>query len=88
VLIQAFLALAAGSYLSTVEVNELLGLSSKTLENQRRIRLNTIAKLNQTIQFYFKIEKAIERHVSQEDKRQSRYSLKAEAVKALNAYFQ
>lgn len=88
VLIQAFLALAAGSYLSTVEVNELLGLSSKTLENQRRIRLNTIAKLNQTIQLYFKIEKAIERHVSQEDKRQSRYSLKAEAVKALNAYFQ
>jgi hypothetical protein len=50
--------------------------------------LNTIAKLNQTIQLYFKIEKAIERHVSQEDKRQSRYSLKAEAVKALNAYFQ
>ena len=88
VLIQAFLALPSGSYLSTVEVNELLGLSSKTLENQRKIRLNTIAKLNQTIQLYFKIEKAIERHVSPEDKRQTRYSLNAEAIKALNAHFQ
>jgi len=71
-----------------VEVNELLGLSSKTLENQRKIRLNTIAKLNQTIQLYFKIEKAIERHVSPEDKRQTRYSLNAEAIKALIAHFQ
>ena len=87
-LIQAFLALPTGSYLSTVEVNELLGLSSKTLENQRKIRLNTIAKLNQTIQLYFKIEKAIERHVSPEDKRQTRYSLNAEAIKALIAHFQ
>lgn len=87
VLIQAFLALPTGSFLSTVEVNELLGLSSKTLENQRKIRLNTIAKLNQTIQLYFKIDKAIERHVSPEDKRQARYSLNAEANKALSAYF-
>lgn len=87
-LIQAFLALPAGSFLSTVEVNEHLGLSTKTLENQRKIRLNTIAKLNQTIQLYFKIEKAIERHVSPEDKRQSRYSLNAEAIKVLNAHFQ
>lgn len=88
VLIHAFLALPAGSFLSTVEVNELLGLSTKTLENQRKIRLNTIAKLNQKIQLYFKIEKAIERHVSPEDKRQSRYSLNAEANKGLSAYFQ
>lgn len=87
-LIQAFLALPAGSFLSTVEVNEHLGLSTKTLENQRKIRLNTIAKLNQTIQLYFKIEKAIERHVSPEDKRQTRYSLNAEAIKVLNAHFQ
>ncbi len=88
VLIHAFLALPAGSFLSTVEVNELLGLSAKTLENQRKIRLNTIAKLNQTIQLHFKIEKGIERHASPEDKRQTRYSLNAEAAKALRAYFQ
>lgn len=88
VLIHAFLALPAGSFLSTVEVNEFLGLSAKTLENQRKIRLNTIAKLNQTIQLHFKIEKGIERHASPEDKRQTRYSLNAEAAKALRAYFQ
>jgi hypothetical protein len=56
------MSLDSENYLSTVEVNELLGLSGKTLENQRRIRLNTIAQINQKIQLFFYIDKAIERH--------------------------
>lgn len=85
--LEALLALDSGKYLSTVEVNELLGLSGKTLENQRRIRLNTIAQINQKIQLFFHIEKAIERHTSPEDKRLTRYSLKSAALKALKSRF-
>jgi hypothetical protein len=85
--LKALMALDAENYLSTVEVNELLGLSGKTLENQRRIRLNTISQLNQKIQLFFQIEKAIERHISPEDKRLTRYSLNSAALKALKSRF-
>ena len=81
------MSLDADHYLSTVEVNELLGLSGKTLENQRRIRLNTIAQINHKIQLYFHIEKAIERHTSPDDKRLTRYSLSGVALKALKNHF-
>lgn len=85
--LKALMSLDSESYLSTVEVNELLGLSGKTLENQRRIRLNTIAQINQKIQLFFHIEKAIERHTSPEDKRLTRYSLNSSALKALKSHF-
>ena len=86
VFLQALMALSGDSFLSTVEVNDLLGLSTKSLENQRRIRLNTIAQINQKIQVYFKIKKAIDRNPSPEDKRLSRYALTSEAMKALKGY--
>jgi hypothetical protein len=85
--LKALMSLDSENYLSTVEVNELLGLSGKTLENQRRIRLNTIAQINQRIQLFFHIEKAIERHTSPEDKRLTRYSLNSAALKALKSRF-
>ena len=85
--LKALMSLDSENYLSTVEVNELLGLSGKTLENQRRIRLNTISQLNQKIQLFFQIEKAIERHISPEDKRLTRYSLNSAALKALKSRF-
>jgi hypothetical protein len=84
--LKALMALDSENYLSTVEVNELLGLSGKTLENQRRIRLNTIAQINQKIQLFFHIEKAIERHTSPEDKRLTRYSLNSTAIKVLKGH--
>lgn len=86
VFLQALMALSDDSFLSTVEVNDLLGLSTKTLENQRRIRLNTIAQINQKILVHFKIKKAIDRNPSPEDKRLSRYALSNDALKALKGF--
>ncbi len=87
VLLKSLVSLSPGCHLSTVEVNELLGLSTKTLENQRRIRLNTISQLNQKIQLFYQIDQGVERHASPDDKRQSRYSLSPEAYKRLKEYF-
>ncbi len=86
-LLKSLMDLTADSFLSTVEVNEILGLSGKTLENQRRIRLNIIAQVNQKIQLFFQIDNAIERHPSPEDKRLSRYSLNSAALKVLKNQF-
>lgn len=88
VLLKSLLSLSPGCHLSTVEVNELLGLSTKTLENQRRIRLNTISQLNQKIQLFYQVDQGVERQASPDDKRQSRYSLSAEAHRCLKEYFQ
>lgn len=87
VLLQSLIALDTDCFLSTVEVNDILGLSNKTLENQRRIRLNTIAQINQKINLFFQIEKAVERSPSPEDKRLSRYFLNNEALRVLKNYF-
>jgi hypothetical protein len=87
ILIKSLMALDANSFLSTVEVNEILGLSNKSLENQRRIRLNTIAQINQKINFFCKVKKAIERSPSPEDKRLSRYFLNKEALRVLKNFF-
>jgi hypothetical protein len=78
-LIQALMKSSDG--LSTVEVNEILGISSKNIDNQRKLRLQVISNINHKFQLKYRIANVIIRNPSAVDKRQSLYTLKPEAVK-------
>jgi hypothetical protein len=78
-LFQAMLASSDG--LSTVEVNEILGIAGKNIDNQRKIRVQVISNINHKFHLKYRIENVIIRNLSQVDKRQSLYSLKPEGIK-------
>ncbi len=78
-LFQALLASSNG--LSTVEVNEILGIAGKNIDNQRKIRLQVISNINHKFHLKYRIENVIIRNLSEVDKRQSLYSLKPEGIK-------
>lgn len=81
-LLKALLS-ADSTGLSTVEVNDLLGLSNKTLDNQRRLRLNIISNINHKLFLKYRVEFAVIRKPSALDKRQSLYSLNPEIAQYL-----
>ncbi len=70
--------------LSTVEVNEILGISTKNIDNQRKLRLQVISKINHKFQVKYNIGNVIIRNPSSVDKRQSLYSLKPEGQKLVS----
>lgn len=74
----------SGEFLTTLEINDILGLGSKTMENQRRIRTNVINQINSKILEVFNIEDAIERESSAEDKRVILYRLKSQIYDLLD----
>lgn len=67
--------------LSTIEVNELLGIAGKNIDNQRKLRLHLISNINHKFHVKYRIDQAIIRNPSSIDKRQSLYSLKEDARK-------
>lgn len=67
--------------LTTVEVNEILGISMKNIDNQRKLRLQVISNINHKFQVKYRIENVIIRNPSTVDKRQSLYTLRPEAIK-------
>jgi hypothetical protein len=73
--------------LTTIEVNDLLGLSKKNLDNQRKLRLNIISNINHQIYLKYRIENAIVRISSSDDKRQSLYTLKTDVLPILKKEF-
>ncbi len=81
-LVKALLDASEG--LSTVEVNEILGISTKNIDNQRKLRLQVISIINHKIQVIYKIRNVIVRNPSSVDKRQSLYSLKPEGQKVVS----
>ncbi len=85
-LLQALMHQEVSSPLSTNEINDILELSDKSLENQRRIRMNIINQVNQKIALFFKVDKAIERIASHEDKRLILHKLNPEVVKHIKDY--
>lgn len=85
-LLNALLASPQGG-LTTIEVNDLLGLSIKSLDNQRKLRLNIISNINHQIYLKYRIENAILRIPSSEDKRQSLYTLKKGLLPILKLKF-
>ncbi len=79
--------LAAPQGLTTIEVNDVLGLSNKNLDNQRRLRLNIISNINHKLYLKYRLENAIVRTPSSVDKRQSLYTLKKELLPSLKQEF-
>lgn len=67
--------------LTTVEVNEILGISIKNIDNQRKLRLQVISNINHKFQVKYRLGNVIIRNPSTFDKRQSLYTLKPEAMK-------
>lgn len=65
-----------GQIISTIDLNELLDCSTKSQENQRRIRHIILTQINQKIENHLNIKNAIERTPSEEDKRIFNYHLK------------
>lgn len=85
-LLKALMSQNPSNTLSTYEINDILNLSDKSLENQRRIRMNIINQINQKIGLFFKIDKAIERNASEEDKRLILHKLNPEVSKHIKEY--
>lgn len=65
--------------LSSIEVNEMLGLSNKSIDNQRKLRVQVIASINQKFHLKYRTGNIIVRNSSLVDKRQSQYALIPEA---------
>ena len=82
-LIQLLLSKEELERFSTVELNEVLGLDAKSIENQRKIRTSIIASINQKIYFRYSIPNAIERSTATQDRRLTLYHLKAEAYRLI-----
>ncbi len=85
-LLNALIATQEGG-LTTVQVNDLLDLSKKNLDNQRKLRLNIISNINHQIYLNYRIENAIVRSSSADDKRQSLYTLKTDVLPILKKEF-
>jgi hypothetical protein len=85
-LLNALLASSQGG-LTTVEVNDLLGLSNKNLDNQRKLRWNIISNINHKIYLKYRLDKAVTRTPSSIDKRQSLYTLNKEFLPILKQDF-
>lgn len=65
--------------MTSIEVNEILGLSTKSIDNQRKLRVQVIASINQKFHLKYRTGNIIVRNSSVVDKRQSQYSLVPEA---------
>lgn len=73
--IKKLLELKASEYLNTFEINDILGATDKTQENQRKIRFNVIGQINKKLKAKYNWENAIERKPLPEDKRLTIYML-------------
>lgn len=82
-LLDSLMQLEEGAYLNINELNDLLGLHGKSLESQRKIRMNVINQVNHKIKQRFNISEAIQRISDPSDNRLKLYYLKQEALKAL-----
>lgn len=62
-------------FLSLQELNIILGIEDKTYDNQRKLRHNTISKLNDKLEAKFNLKVSIQKIAGIDDKRVSNYSL-------------
>jgi hypothetical protein len=83
ILLEAFLKIEEGEYLTSNEINDIIGVREKGLENQRRIRTNVISQINEKIEQLYNIANAIERKDHPDDKRLKLYRLQKKAYAVL-----
>jgi hypothetical protein len=74
-LLNKLMELNTNEYLNTHEINDILGSTDKTQENQRKIRFNIIGQINKKLKSKYNWENAIERKPLPEDKRLTIYKL-------------
>mgnify|MGYP000023213591 CR=1 FL=1 len=86
-LLKALLKMKEGTYFNTNDLNDLLNLQGKSLENQRKIRTSIIHKLNHKIKQRFKITEAIIRVDDPTDKRLRLYALKPDVLSIIRKEF-
>lgn len=79
-LLNEFIKLSEGDFLTSNDINEIIGISDKGLENQRKIRTAVISQINTKIAKHYRIGDAIERKDHPEDKRLKLYKLKKKAL--------
>lgn len=72
--------------LSVIQINEILNIEHKAPDNQRRIRMKFFKDINTKLLIHFKVEEAIERIQSDEDKRLLLYRLKPAIQQKLVEY--
>ena len=82
-LINSLIVLGEDDYLTNNEMNDVLGISGKSQENQRKIKMNLINQINQKIDMKYQVKDAICRISISEDKRLKAYYMKKEVVKLL-----
>lgn len=83
VLFEALVKLDTGAYLTGNEVNDLLNLYGKSLENQRKVRMNVINQMNLKIKNKFNINEAVQRIDDPSDKRYRLYFLNPQFLSML-----
>jgi len=70
--------LQKGAFLSVEEINTILGLSKKSLEIQKKVRTETINRINHKFRVIFEVEdNLVERVRSEEDRRFFYYTVHA-----------
>lgn len=79
-LLLKLLKLQPEEYLTTHDINDILGTRDKSQENQRRVRFNVINQINKKVYLKLKHRDAIERTPLLEDKRLTVYNLNSEII--------
>jgi hypothetical protein len=82
------LELQPEAYLTTHDINDILGTRDKSQENQRRVRFNVINEANNKIYLKLKHKDAIERTSLAEDKRLTLYKLNQEILNEVRILLQ
>ncbi len=84
-LIEAFCRLKEGEYLSANDITDMLDLQIKSVENQRKIRMNMINSMSDKFEQKLKISNAIIRLDDPTDKRIKMFCLSEKAIHAINS---
>lgn len=77
-LLLELLELSSEEYLTTHDINDILEITDKTQDNQRKIRFKLIGELNNKLRVKFGCENGIDRITLPEDKRLNAYVLNQE----------
>lgn len=85
-LLNKLISLNPNEYLSTQDLNEILGTVEKSQENQRKIRYNVINQINKKLKAKYNWENTIKRTPLPEDKRLTVYRIDSAVTNELKKF--
>jgi hypothetical protein len=74
--------------ISSEQINDILEINDKNIDNQRKLRHEFIKSLNLKLKMMYNFENSVERNPSRTDKRIFNYQLNEEIFKKLKKEFQ